>query len=106
MSRLTDLIVQAKAKDLALGRELEKEFKTLANRRQFGLSFERHAPENVELPECPIRMGNKVRVLPPRGGELRAINAFGKWSRKALKMASASHVWSCWVGRQNQRCKP
>lgn len=67
MSRLTDLLAQAKAKDADLGRELEREFKTLANRRQFGLNFERHAPESVELPGRPIRKGDKVRVLPPRG---------------------------------------
>lgn len=67
MSRLTDLIAQAKAKDPKLGNELEREFKTLANRRQFGLNFERHAPESVELPGRPIRKGDKVRVLPPRG---------------------------------------
>ena len=67
MSRLTDLIAQAKAKDASLGNELEREFKTLSNRRQFGLNFERHSPENVELPGRPIRKGDKVRVLPPRG---------------------------------------
>ena len=67
MSRLTDLIAQAKVKDAALGTELEREFKALANRRAFGLNFERHAPESVELPGRPIRKGDKVRVLPPRG---------------------------------------
>ena len=36
MSRLTDLIFQAKAKDPALGRELEHEFKVLSARRSFG----------------------------------------------------------------------
>lgn len=67
MSRLTDLIAQTKAKDADLGRELEREFKTLANRRSFGLNFERHAPESVELAGRPIRKGDKVRVLPQRG---------------------------------------
>lgn len=67
MSRLTDLIAQARAKDATLGNELEREFKALANRRAFGLNFERHAPESVELPGRPIRKGDKVRVLPPRG---------------------------------------
>ena len=33
MSRLTDLIARAKAKDSALGDELEREFKALANIR-------------------------------------------------------------------------
>lgn len=67
MSRLTDLIAQAKSKDANLGRELEREFKALASRRSFGLNFERHTPETVELPGRPIRKGDKVRVLPPRG---------------------------------------
>ncbi len=67
MSRLTDLIAQAKAKDPSLGYELEREFKTLASRRSFGLNFERHRPENVELPGRPVRKGDKVRVLPERG---------------------------------------
>jgi len=64
---LTDLIAQAKTKDPALGRELEREFKVLSARRSFGLNFERHRPESVELPGRPIRKGDKVRVLPPRG---------------------------------------
>jgi adenine-specific DNA-methyltransferase len=67
VSRLTDLIARAKAKDPALGGELEREFKALASRRAFGLNFERHKPESVELPGRPIRRGDKVHVLPPRG---------------------------------------
>lgn len=67
MSRLTDLISRAKAKDPALGEELDREFRALASRRAFGLNFERHRPESVELPGRPIRKGDKVRVLPARG---------------------------------------
>ena len=67
MSRLTDLLAKAKAKDPALGQELEREFKVLSARRAFGLNFERHRPESVELPGRPVRKGDKVRVLPPRG---------------------------------------
>jgi adenine-specific DNA-methyltransferase len=67
LSRLTELIAQAKAKDPTLGQELEQEFKVLSSRRSFGLNFERHRPESVELPGRPIRKGDKVRILPPRG---------------------------------------
>lgn len=67
MSRLTDLIAQAKAKDAALGNELDKEFRALSGRRAFGLNFERHKPESVELAGRPVRKGDKVRILPPRG---------------------------------------
>ncbi|MDZ7676589.1 MAG: DNA methyltransferase [Acidimicrobiales bacterium] len=67
MSRLSELIRQAKEKDPEFGGELEREYRVLSNRRAFGLNFERHRPEAVELPQRPVRRGDKVRVLPPRG---------------------------------------
>src|ERR1017187_10116483 len=67
VSRLTDLIAHAKAKDPELGADLDREFKVLSSRLPFGLNFERHRPEAVELPQRPIRKGEKVRVLPKRG---------------------------------------
>lgn len=67
MSRLTDLIAQTKAKDPQMGMDLEREFKALSSRLAFGLNFERHRPEVVELPRRPVRKGDKVRVLPVRG---------------------------------------
>jgi adenine-specific DNA-methyltransferase len=67
VSRLTDLIAQAKAKAPQLGADLEREFKALSSRRAFGLNFERHHPEAVELPGRTVRKGDKVRALPERG---------------------------------------
>lgn len=67
MSRLTDLITKAKAEDPQLGADLEREFHALSSRLSFGLNFERHKPEAVELPKRPVRRGDKVRVLPTRG---------------------------------------
>jgi adenine-specific DNA-methyltransferase len=67
MSRLTELIGQVRDRDPSLGAELEREYRTLSSRRAFGLNFERHRPEAVELPGRPIRRGDKVRILPPRG---------------------------------------
>jgi len=67
VSRLTDLIAQAKTKDPVLGADIEREFKALSSRLSFGLNFERHRPEAVELPQRPVRRGDKVCVLPPRG---------------------------------------
>jgi adenine-specific DNA-methyltransferase len=67
VSRLTDLIAQAKAKDPQLGADLDREFKVLSSRLPFGLNFERHRPEVVELPQRPIRKGDKVRKMPVRG---------------------------------------
>jgi adenine-specific DNA-methyltransferase len=67
VSRLTDLIARTKAKDPQLAADLEREFRALSSRLSFGLNFERHTPESVELPGRPIRRGDKVRILPPRG---------------------------------------
>lgn len=86
MSRLTDLLSKAKAKDSQLGADLEREFKLLSSRLPFGLNFERHSPEAVELPLRPVRKGDKVRVLPDRGsvkrGDLRL------WQVKAIHKAT------------------
>lgn len=71
VSRLTELIGRAKAYDAELGADLERELKALSSRRAFGLNFERHQPEAVELPNCQIRKGDKVRILPTRGGTVR-----------------------------------
>jgi adenine-specific DNA-methyltransferase len=67
VSRLTDLIAQAKARDPQMGADLDREFKVLSSRLPFGLNFERHSPEAVELPQRTVRKGDKVRVLPERG---------------------------------------
>jgi adenine-specific DNA-methyltransferase len=67
VSRLTELISHLKAKDSQMGADLEREFKALSSRLAFGLNFERHRPEAVELPQRPVRKGDKVRVLPMRG---------------------------------------
>ena len=71
MSRLTELIATAKTNDSQLGADLEREFRALSSRLSFGLNFERHRPEAVELPQRPVRRGDKVRVLAPRGSTLK-----------------------------------
>lgn len=67
MSRLNDLIRQLRLKDPALADDLAREVGALVDRRSFGLNFERHTPEAVELPGRRVRRGDKVRILPPRG---------------------------------------
>lgn len=67
MSRLTDLLRAVKQIDPQLGSDLETEVQPLQSRLPFGLNFERHAPEAVELPGHKVRRGSKVRILPPRG---------------------------------------
>ncbi len=93
MSRLTDLIAKAKSQNAQLGADLEREFKALSSRLPFGLNFERHSPEAVELPLRPVRKGDKVRLLSERGSvkkgdqrlwQVRAINRTKKTANLAL----------------------
>jgi adenine-specific DNA-methyltransferase len=67
VSRLTDLLRELRTRDSALAHDLEREVAALADRRAFGLNFERHVPEAVELPGRKVRKGDKVRILTPRG---------------------------------------
>jgi adenine-specific DNA-methyltransferase len=67
VSRLNDLLRQVAKADPQLAKDLQRETDALAERRAFGLNFERHVPEAVELPGRPVRKSDKVRILPARG---------------------------------------
>lgn len=60
MSRLTELLSQVAKLDGALADDLRREVSVLSGRRPFGLNFERHVPESVQLPRRTIRRGDKV----------------------------------------------
>lgn len=85
MSRLTDLLRQARQADAQLGADLEAEFRALSKRRTFGLVFEQHQPEAVELPGRAIRRGDKVRVLLPRGQARSSAVDQRVWRVRALE---------------------
>lgn len=74
MSRLNDLLRRLSTSDPSLAADLQREVDALADRRAFGLNFERHVPEAVELPGRRVRKGDKVRVLPERGVSPTAAN--------------------------------
>ena len=97
MSRITELIAKAKAQDPQFGADLEREFRALSSRLSFGLNFERHQPEAVELPQRPVRRGDKVRILPPRGSTTKGdqrlwlVDALHKTNKTAdLKLLGAA----------------
>lgn len=90
MSRLTILIAEAKAKNPQLGKDLDQEYAQLSSRLPFGLNFERHRPEAVELPQRSIRKGDKVRVLPPRGSAKRGDPRL--WQIRAIRRTDAGKM--------------
>ena len=74
MSRLSNLLRQVESLNTQLGADLKQEVEALSSRRAFGLNFERHIPETVELPNRPVRKGDKVRFLPERGKKPNSVD--------------------------------
>lgn len=74
MSTLSNLLRQVEQKDAQLAADLAREVKALSERREFGLNFERHTPETVELPGRPVRKGDKVRFLAERGKSPKSVD--------------------------------
>jgi adenine-specific DNA-methyltransferase len=69
VSRLTALIAQVAKTDSALAGDLRREVEVLSGRRPFGLNFERHIPESVQLPNRKVRRGDKVVFRNGAGSE-------------------------------------
>jgi len=74
MSRLTDLIGRLRDSDPALAADISREVEVLGQRRAFGLNFERHVPETVQLPQRRVRRGDKVVFLPERGADKDSVD--------------------------------
>ncbi|HET7315621.1 DNA methyltransferase [Salinisphaera sp.] len=91
MSTLSDLLRQVEQKDAQLAADLRREVKALESRRAFGLNFERHVPETVELPGRPVRRGDKVRFVPERGEPAASVER-GLWRVKAIRREAGGRV--------------
>lgn len=66
-NKLRALLARVEENDPATAKELRRHVEVLMGRRQFGLNFERHIPEQVALVGRSISVGDKVRFIPPRG---------------------------------------
>ena len=66
-NELNDLIRRVSELDAATGDELRRQIALLSGRRENGLNFERHQPEQVSLIGRPLSVGDKVRFIPARG---------------------------------------
>jgi adenine-specific DNA-methyltransferase len=78
LAHIHELLRQLRASspaNAAFADDMEREVDALSNRRAFGLNFERHTPEEVELPGRPVRTSDKVHVLPLRGALPTAANS-------------------------------
>jgi adenine-specific DNA-methyltransferase len=91
VSRLTDLLRDVSQKDPQLAADLAGEIRALGERRAFGLNFERHTPETVELPGRPVRKGDKVRFLPARGAKPSSVDN-GLWRVATVSRTGTGRV--------------
>lgn len=66
-NELHALIARVEASDPQMAKDLRRQFEIVTKRREFGLSFERHVPEQVALVGRRLAVGDKVRFIPPRG---------------------------------------
>jgi len=84
LARLHDLLRQVAQDNSQLADDLRTEIEALQQRRAFGLNFERHVPESVELPGRPVRRGDKVRFLPERGQPRSSVSQ-DLWQVKSIE---------------------
>src|SRR5688572_3949815 len=68
MAKLEDLIKQIP--DARLREEVAREVAALKSTKKFGLVFEEHIPEQVQLPGLPMRAGSRVIK---RGGKVNRV---------------------------------
>jgi adenine-specific DNA-methyltransferase len=74
VARIHELLGQLRSTNPTLADDISREYDLVSDRRAFGLNFERHTPEAVELPGRRIRVGDKVRLLPSRGEAGKSVN--------------------------------
>ena len=91
MSRLSNLLRQVETQAPQLAADLKREVEALSGRRAFGLNFERHIPETVELPRRPARRGDKVRFLPARGEKPSSVDR-RLWRVDRIRQTSRGRV--------------
>ena len=85
------MLRQVEGKDQRLADDLRREFAQLSKRRAFGLNFERHVPESVELPGRPVRKGDKVRFLPERGQSAAGLDR-RLWQVMGFRNEGGQHI--------------
>jgi adenine-specific DNA-methyltransferase len=91
MARINDLIRGVRALNSQLADDIAREYEAISSRRAFGLNFERHTPEAVELPGRPVRVGDKVHVLPARGETGNAENRV-IWAVEAIDKSNDTKI--------------
>jgi adenine-specific DNA-methyltransferase len=103
MARIHELLRSVGELNPSLASEINAEIKaTYEHRRAFGLNFERHTPETVELPGRKVRVGDKVHVLHERGVAPGPANRIIWFVESVDKTKSPVSVTISRVGLENE----
>ena len=92
-NELNALLARVQGSDPATAKELRRHIDALQSRRQFGLNFERHMPESVDLVGRSISVGDKVRFLANPRGEAE-VGSTGTWIVTAITGPKSRRVAS------------
>lgn len=89
MASELDVLLE-KVDDPALRADLKRQVELLRARRRFGLVFEDHLPERVQLPEHTVRRGTRVVLRDDEDAEPREVKVSkGKATESIAKVGGA-----------------
>lgn len=72
MAAIDDLV--ARVSDSRLRDQIAEQVRRLVDRTEFGLVFQDHLPEAVEMPSLPVQVGSAVRERGGSGDILRVVS--------------------------------
>lgn len=73
-SLIDSLLDRVRSNDASLADDLRRAIKSVTAEREFGLVFNRHLPETVELPGRAVRVRDKVRIKDGSDGRTWRVN--------------------------------
>lgn len=86
-----------KVADAALRQALRAQIDTMLTKQSFGLVFQPHKPETVELPHYKVRRGYKVRIKSEEGQELRRVQKIVRGTATVASLTDEPELWDVQV---------
>ena len=86
-----------KVADPALRQALRSQIDTMLTKQSFGLVFQAHKPETVELPHYKVRRGCKVRIKSEEGQELYRVQKILSDKATVASLTDEPELWDVQV---------
>jgi adenine-specific DNA-methyltransferase len=82
-----------KITDAALRQALREQVEVLLQKQSYGLVFQQHEPETVELPGYKVRRGAKVRIISEDDGALYRVDVVKGSTASVMSMKDPPEYW-------------